>query len=382
MKKLLSLLMSLVMLVSCFSFNAVAKADELDDFINGVMELYKSAVTLQWDSKTKSGTCPVSINSQATTMKEYFCLVKFEPTTTRWYEFSLDKVPEVGLISFTVESEDFDEEIYAKEASAGATFYSKEPESNLKTGAKLTAGNTYYIIVMGSETGVYSANLKVTTHTHTYGNIETEEAYYEYYAEIDEVFSYDGGKFQTCTGCAYEKTIETYYRPKTLTLSYTSCVYNAKQKKPTVTVKDRKGNKISSANYRVKYSNNIKPGKATVTVTFKGSKYSGSMTKTFIIKPKKITLSSVTSPKSKKLVVKWKKGANVSGYQIAYSTSTKFTKSTTKYVTVSNAKTVQKTITGLKGGKKYSVKVRAYKTVDGKKKYGSWSSYKTVKVKK
>ena len=382
MKKLLSLLMAFVMLISCFSFSAVAKADEFDDFLDGVMELYKSAVTLQWDSTTKSGSCPVTVNSQATTMKDYFCLVKFEPSTSAWYEFSLDKVPEVGLIAFDVESEDLEEEIYAKEASAGSTFYSKEPESNLRTGAKLTAGNTYFIMVMGSETGVYSANLKVTTHTHTYGNVETESAYYEYYDEYDEVFSYDGGKFQTCTGCTYEKSIEKYYAPKTLSLSYTSCVYNAKQKKPKVTVKDRKGNKISSSNYTVKYKNNTKPGMATVTVTFKGSKYSGSMTKTFIIKPKKTTISSVTSPKSKKLVVKWKKDANVSGYQIAYSTSTKFTKSTTKYVTVNNAKIVQKSITGLKSGKKYSVKVRAFKTIDGKKKYGAWSSTKTVKVKK
>lgn len=86
------------------------------------------------------------------------------------------------------------------------------------------------------------------------------------------------------------------------------------------------------------------------------------------------------SGSSKKIKVSWKKISGVSGYQIQYSTSKKFKKS--KTVSVKKAKTVKTTIKkGLKKGKKYYVRVRAYKTVNGKKKTGNWSVTKTVKVK-
>ena len=44
--------------------------------------------------------------------------------------------------------------------------------------------------------------------------------------------------------------------------------------------------------------------------------------------------------------------------------------------------TVSKTVSGLAKGKKYYVKARAYKTIDGKKYYGGYSSSRTVTVKK
>lgn len=47
----------------------------------------------------------------------------------------------------------------------------------------------------------------------------------------------------------------------------------------------------------------------------------------------------------------------------------------------SSNKTLSKKITGLKKGKTYYVKVRAYKTFGGKTKYGQWSKYKSIKCK-
>ncbi len=41
-----------------------------------------------------------------------------------------------------------------------------------------------------------------------------------------------------------------------------------------------------------------------------------------------------------------------------------------------------KTITGLKKGKTYYVRVRAYQKADGRKYYGNWSKVKKVKIKK
>ena len=98
-------------------------------------------------------------------------------------------------------------------------------------------------------------------------------------------------------------------------------------------------------------------------------------------KLKKVTVSSVKSTKAKQAVVKWKKTTKATGYIVEYSTSKKFTKKTTKKVTVKKAKSKKTTLKKLKSGKKYYIRIRAYKTVGGQTVYGAYSSVKTVKVK-
>jgi hypothetical protein len=166
----------------------------------------------------------------------------------------------------------------------------------------------------------------------------------------------------------------------TVTLSKTSYTYDGKTKKPTVTVYDSKSKKISSKYYTVKYSNNTKVGKATLTITFK-DKYTGTIKKTFKINPAATTISKVTSAKTKTLTVKWKKQTTqTTGYEIQYATDKKFTKNK-KTVTVSSAKTTSTTITKLSAKKKYYVRIRTYKTVDGTKYYSAWSDALSVKTK-
>lgn len=94
----------------------------------------------------------------------------------------------------------------------------------------------------------------------------------------------------------------------------------------------------------------------------------------------KVTVSSVKSSSAGKVTVKWKDVSKAEGYQIAYATNSKFKNKTTK--TVSGARTTSKTISGLKQGKKYYIRVRAYSKSGKKTAYGSWSSTKTETVQK
>ena len=91
----------------------------------------------------------------------------------------------------------------------------------------------------------------------------------------------------------------------------------------------------------------------------------------------KVKSVKVTRNKNnKKITVKYASVSTADGYQIAYSTSKKFTSKTTKKAKSTKTK---KVISSLKKNKTYYVKVRAYKLVDGKKVYGSWSTIKKVK---
>ena len=190
-----------------------------------------------------------------------------------------------------------------------------------------------------------------------------------------------------CTGCGKQKGKTTTINAiKTVKLSKTSYTYNGKEQKPSVTVKDTKGNTLKkNTDYKITYSEDSKnPGKYTVTIKFKGN-YTGTKKLTYTIKPK--TVSGVkVSAKSKGFKVTWKQGTKITGYQIQYSTSKKFEDKKTETKTITSSKTTSKTISKLKAKKKYYVRVRAYKTVkiDGKnvKVYSSWSDVKTVTTKK
>ena len=98
-------------------------------------------------------------------------------------------------------------------------------------------------------------------------------------------------------------------------------------------------------------------------------------------KPATVSLKDLRSKKKKEIVVEWKKVSGVTGYEVMYSTSKKFTKKTTKTVTIKKQKTVKTIIKKLKSKKKYYVKVRAYKTVNKVKVYGAYSKVKSIKCK-
>ncbi len=98
-----------------------------------------------------------------------------------------------------------------------------------------------------------------------------------------------------------------------------------------------------------------------------------------VSKPKKTKIKKVKAAK-KALAVTWKKVSGVKGYQVQAATDKKFKKNK-KTVTIKKQKTTKTTVKKLKAKKKYYVRVRTYKTVNGKKVYSSWSSAKSVKTK-
>ena len=274
----------------------------------------------------------------------------------------------------------------SKEASIASSTYNVY-RNTARGAAYLQKGKTYYIVAyasyddydvektMKTEVQGYAyhtvpATIKVYKHSHDY-----EVTTYKY---SDYTSAY-----YNCRVCSHSTSLY-FYKPKTLNLSATSYTYDGKVKKPSVTVKDSDGKKISSAYYDVTYSGGCKNvGKYTVKVKFK-KEYArfGSMSKTFTINPKGTSVSKVTSPKKAQLKVTWKKQATqTTGYQVQYSTDKNFKKGN-KTVTVKGAKTTAKTISKLTKGKKYYVRVRTYKTVNKTNFYSGWSKSSSVTVKK
>ncbi|MCR5396752.1 MAG: fibronectin type III domain-containing protein, partial [Lachnospiraceae bacterium] len=123
--------------------------------------------------------------------------------------------------------------------------------------------------------------------------------------------------------------------------------------------------KGSGGDYVISYANNTNPGVASVTVTGVNN-YSGTRTMYFTISIGSVVKLSAKGTSNKKIKVSWTKVNHASGYEVTYSADNKtYTKTTT-----SNSYTVS----GLKQAKAYNISVKAYKTIAGKKYYGTSST--------
>lgn len=119
-------------------------------------------------------------------------------------------------------------------------------------------------------------------------------------------------------------------------------------------------------------------GKTTITITAAETANYKKTTKKVTIKviPKKMKINCLKSNKKKCFTICWSKDKLVTAYQIQYSLKSNFSSATTKTVSGSTYKTISQ----LKAGKKYYVRLRSYKTVGTEKYYSSWSAAKTVTV--
>ena len=231
-------------------------------------------------------------------------------------------------------------------------------QSGVVTGVKEGTTQISVITADGSKTAICSVTVS--------GQAQTEPG------------TQTGGIIDPATG----KTAAATFSGMEIELDYTSTAYNGSDKEPGVAIQDASGNDLTEdVDYTLDYYNNLTVGKATVIVSGKG-KYAGVIAGVrFTIKPKTVTVKSVKKASSRKLNVVWASHkTQTTGFQVRYATTKKFKSGTYKTVTLTSKSATSKALTKLKAGKTYYVKVRAYKTVDGKKIYSSWSKVKSAKA--
>lgn len=149
---------------------------------------------------------------------------------------------------------------------------------------------------------------------------------------------------------------------------------NAAYRSVSVIVKGTKQDNVKDSKPATKPSES-----ATTPSTTQPTTKPSTTKNTETVKPKKTSIKKLSKGK-KKFTVTWAKVSGVKGYQIQYSSDKKFKKNN-KSVTVTKQKTTKATVKKLKSKKRYYVRVRTYKTVNGKKIYSSWSKVKSVKTK-
>lgn len=233
---------------------------------------------------------------------------------------------------------------------------------------KFSTDNVYDTYNYNKGWAVIKVDAAVTLQPHSYYIAETKPATLEA----------DGQIIEKCIYCGDSKTAPIS-KIASVTLSTKTYTYNGKAKKPSVTVKDSGGNVLFPSWYTVSYpSGRIKVGEYKVKVKFYDN-YSATKTLSFKIKPSGVSVKSLTA-KPQGFKLKWKKKtAQTDGYQIQYARNSKFTKSK-KTVTVNDAKQAKLTVKKLKKGKKYYVRIRAFK-YRGEKRYCSkWSKAKSIKT--
>lgn len=124
-----------------------------------------------------------------------------------------------------------------------------------------------------------------------------------------------------------------------------------------------------------------KVGKTTITITAAatGSHRTALKKVAVTVIPEGTKIKSAKALKGKKKVrLTWKRNRAATGYQIQYSRYHSMKKA--EQQRIRKNRIIKKTISRLKKGKRYYVRIRTYKTVGGKKYYSNWSGKKRVKV--
>ena len=170
-----------------------------------------------------------------------------------------------------------------------------------------------------------------------------------------------------------QKPVEKKYKISFVSQPSNS-VYTGKAVTRSVRVKS--GARVLKINrdFRIIYTSNKNCGRARMEVLGKGI-YAGKTVRYFMIIPKKASITKIRSGKRKIKVYLKKSPGKATGYQVCWSANKKFSRTRKQY-----ARKTTCLLKGLKSRRDYYIKVRAYKTVQGKKYFGAYSKTKKVRM--
>lgn len=157
----------------------------------------------------------------------------------------------------------------------------------------------------------------------------------------------------------------------TIKLSKSSYTYDGKKKKPTVTVKYGSKTLKKNTDYTVSYSKNKSAGVATVSIKGKG-KYSGTVKKTFIINPKKVSVTNVSYDRKAAPTITWQESKTADGYQL-YMTEKGGAEKLMSTITKGSQTSFTYSVS-LKPNTEYSFRIRPFAKSGSKYYYGSYSA--------
>ncbi|MBR4554652.1 MAG: hypothetical protein IKO27_03565 [Ruminococcus sp.] len=196
----------------------------------------------------------------------------------------------------------------------------------------------------------------------------------------------------------YSGTVKRTFTVKPLSLTsgyasvsipYSSYTYSGKAQTPEVTLKFVSGDTkltIPGAQYSVSYSNNIKVGTAVITIKGISTNVTGTYKKTFVVKPAKNKITSLTAVAGGGFKVAWTKAtAGSTGYQVLYCKDKDFKKDVHSYTSTNLSDLSEAFKSVPKPGETWYVKVRSFVTKDGKTtstRYGNYSNVMYIKTKK
>ena len=162
-----------------------------------------------------------------------------------------------------------------------------------------------------------------------------------------------------------------------ISISEQNYVYDGTPKKPTVSVYYNGILLSENVDYKVTYSKNNAPGRATVKITGIGN-FAGSVSKTFIILPQKVNSVSIAKNSATTATVSWGKVDKVSGYEILKYDANK---NSFVHAVYASADSTSYKFTKLQKSALHSYVVKAYKTIDGDKYFGEQSDAVSVFIK-
>lgn len=162
-----------------------------------------------------------------------------------------------------------------------------------------------------------------------------------------------------------------------VTFDKTSLVYYNSAVHPVMYVSFNGQPLVQDVDYKVTYSKNNAPGRATVKITGIGN-FAGSVSKTFIISPQKVNSVSIAKNSATTATVSWGKVDKVSGYEILKYDANK---NSFVHAVYASADSTSYKFTKLQNSALHSYVVKAYKTIDGDKYFGEQSDAVSVFIK-